>query len=380
MSLSDLVSNHQHDVSKPAGQSTHTELLSPKVLIIAMFYPESRNWLSPTSSLQFPRKVAIPGLARGYENVHVTEDGDTCLLVVGTALINAALSISALTSSPLFDLTKTYFVLTGIAGVNPKRATIGSVAVAKFAVQVDTQLEFDGREVPSEWGSGYVPMGAHSPDAFPQILHGSEVFELNEDLRDFAFATAETASLEDTPEAEHNRLLWRDLAKDAFEAATMKPSIVKGDVLSSNTFWHGNMLSEAMERVAKVYTSGQAEYFMTAQEDSAILAGLLNAALRKKVDFSRIILMRSASNFDRGHEDKPHELPFVMDKGGLGPSTRNLYLAALKVVEAILEAWSDRFEAGIMASNYIGDIFGSLGGVPDFRPAPVPVESLGEQR
>lgn len=256
--------------------------------------------------------------------------------------------------------------MTGIAGVNPRRATIGSVAFAKFAIQVDTQLEFDAREVPEEWGSGYVPMGADRPDQFPGIVHGSEVFELNADLRDYALSVAKTVELTDSPKAAEHRALWKDSSGGVFDAAAQDPTVLEGDVLSSNTFWHGHRISEAMEKVARVYTSGQGEYTMTAQEDNALLAGLLNAALQGKADFSRILLIRSASNFDRGHEDKPHQLPFVMDKGGLGPSTRNLYLTALKVIEGILEEWSTRFEAGIPAQNYIGDIFGSLGGTPGF--------------
>ncbi|KAM0209467.1 hypothetical protein ACHAPA_005765 [Fusarium lateritium] len=350
----------------PQAQQPAGDKLSPKVLLIAMFYEESRNWLSPESALQFPRKVRVPGLARGYEDIHVTTNGEVALLVVGTALINASLSISALLTSSLFDLRKTYFVLTGIAGVNPKRATIGSVAFAKFAVQVDTQLEFDAREIPSEWDSGYVPMGADKPDQFPGIVHGSEVFELNTKLRDYAFSLAKTVELEDSPEAARHRALWKGSPDGIFDRATEKPGVLEGDVLSSNTFWHGHRISEAMEKVAKVYTSGQGEYTMTAQEDNALLAGLLNATLQEKVDFSRILLIRSASNFDRGHEDTPHQLPFVMDKGGLGPSTRNLYLTALKVVEGILENWDVKFEAGIAPENYIGDIFGSLGGAPGF--------------
>ncbi|KAF4497559.1 purine nucleoside permease [Fusarium agapanthi] len=340
--------------------------ITPKVLLIAMFYEESRNWLSPDSALQFSRKVRVPGLARGYEDIHVTENGEVALLVVGTALINASLSISALLTSPLFDLTKSYFVLTGIAGVNPKRATIGSVAFAKFAIQVDTQLEFDAREVPEEWGSGYVPMGADRPDQFPGIVHGSEVFELNANLRDYALSVAKTVNLTDSPKAAEHRALWKNSPGDVFDAAARDPTVLEGDVLSSNTFWHGHRISEAMEKVARVYTSGQGEYTMTAQEDNALLAGLLNAALQGKIDFSRILLIRSASNFDRGHEDKPHQLPFVMDKGGLGPSTHNLYLTALMVIQGILREWSTRFEAGIPAQNYIGDIFGSLGGTPGF--------------
>ncbi|KAM0371735.1 hypothetical protein ACHAPY_009674 [Fusarium culmorum] len=345
------MSEQQSNQRGLAATQAQGEKISPKVLLIAMFYEESRNWLDPSSALPFSRKIRVPGLARGYEDIHVTEDGDVALLVVGTAF---------------FDLTKSYFILTGIAGVNPKRTTIGSVAFAKFAVQVDLQLEFDAREVPSEWGSGYVPMGAGKPDQFPGIVHGSEVFELNSALRDYALSVAKGVDLQDSPVAAEHRALWKNSPEGIFDAATQKPSVLEGDVLSSNTFWHGHRISEAMEKVAKVYTAGQAEYTMTAQEDNALLAGLLNAALQGKVDFSRILLIRSASNFDRGHEDKPHQLPFVMDKGGLGPSTRNLYLTALKVIERILEEWSTRFEAGIAPQNYIGDIFGSLGGKPGF--------------
>ena len=38
------------------------------------------------------------------------------------------------------------------------------------------------------------------------------------------------------------------------------------------------------------------------------------------------------------------------------------------MVEGILTEWESTFKKGIKATNYIGDIFGSLGGVPDFGP------------
>lgn len=81
--------------------SSGQQKITPKVLLIAMvrtphlrnsswsncyqFYEESRNWLSSSSAIQFPRKIRVPGLARGYEDIHVTENGDVALLVVGTA-------------------------------------------------------------------------------------------------------------------------------------------------------------------------------------------------------------------------------------------------------------------------------------------------------
>ena len=68
--------------------------------------------------------------------------------------INAANSMNALTFSRLFDLTTTYFLIAGIAGINPKIATLGSVTFAKYAVQVALQYEFDAREIPANFTTG----------------------------------------------------------------------------------------------------------------------------------------------------------------------------------------------------------------------------------
>ena len=57
-----------------------------------------------------------------------------------------------------------------------------------------------------------------------------------------------------------------------------------------------------------------------------------------------------------------------MDRGGLKPAAQNLYLSGIKVVQGILDGWNDRFEKGVEATNYVGDVYGSLGGTPDFVP------------
>ncbi|QPC73105.1 hypothetical protein HYE68_003857 [Fusarium pseudograminearum] len=340
---------------------------APKVFILAM--QEADNWLSSESQVQLTRKVPLPGLSRGFGHVHSTEDGSVCLLIVGTALINAALTVNNLVFSGRYDLTKTYFILSGIAGGNPRVTTLGAVAFARFAVQVDTQMEWDAREIPSSWQSGYVPMGAETPNSFPLGVHGSEVYELNDNLRQISMDLAIHATLEDSEKASETRAKYVGSPGGIYRAATLPPTIFKGDVLSSNTFWHGFYLSESMDNTTNVYTRGKAKYAMTAQEDTAILAALLRAALQNKVDFSRILLMRAAANFDREPTtDVPPQLPWIMDSGGLRPALRNLYKSGVQIIDGILSQWSSNFEHGIKPDNYIGDIFGSLGGKPDFGP------------
>ncbi|CAG8972512.1 hypothetical protein HYALB_00001204 [Hymenoscyphus albidus] len=343
-------------------------MYAPKICILVMFKKEVTNWLSETSPLKLIHRITLPGLSRGYETIYFTENKEVCLMVTGTALINAALSVSTLTTTASFDFTKTYFLLSGIAGVNPKLGTIGSVALAKYAVQVDTQLEFDGREIPAHWRTGYVPMGAESHSSFPRYLHGSEVYSLNGDLRDVCLEFAIGALLEDCERAREHRKLYGGSANGVYGRAALEPSVLRGDVASSNTFWHGKLLCEGMESVFETYTDGKAVYTMTAQEDTAILTALLRSAIQKKTDFERIILMRSGSNFDRGWREKDvASLPYAIDEGGLEPALRNLYLAGLEVIQGILGDW-ERFEGGIKANGYVGDLFGSLGGEVDFLP------------
>lgn len=98
--------------------------------------------------------------------------------------INAATTISSLVASPSFDFSRTYWLIAGIAGVNPEVATLGSVTFAKYAVQVALQYEFDAREMPANFTTGYVPLGATAPGEYPTSIYGTEVFEVNEALRD----------------------------------------------------------------------------------------------------------------------------------------------------------------------------------------------------
>lgn len=99
----------------------------------------------------------------------------------------------------------------------------------------------------------------------------------------------------------------------------------------------------------------------TAQEDNASLEALLRSSYHNLTDFSRIIVMRTASDFDRpylGESDLDNL--FYDDQGGFLPAVKNIYLAGVKVVEGILDNWNSTFEKGIEPKNYIGDILGTL--------------------
>lgn len=162
---------------------------------------------------------------------------------------------------------------------------------------------------------------------------------------------------------------------NVYKAGSEDPSVLGCDVATSDVYFSGALLSEAFENTTKLYTNGSGVYCTTAQEDNCTLEALLRGAIANLTDFSRIIVMRTASDFDRpyiGESDNVADANlqnlFYADQGGFEPAINNIYLAGIKVVEGILNGWNSTFQKGIPAPNYIGDIFGSLGGKPDFGP------------
>jgi len=226
--------------------------------------------------------------------VHCVRDHSICQVTTGEAEINAAATMAAVALSPRFDFSKTYFLIAGIAGVNPKYSTLGGVALAKYAVQVALQYEFDAREMPDNFSSGYFPYGTSEPNQYPRITYGTEVMELNEALRDVAYSFASKARLADNVDAMGYRAKYRVV--ENFLAATRQPSVVKCDSATSDVYYSGTLLSEAFENITAAWTNGSGIYCMTAQEDNAILEVLVRMAMEKLVDFSRVILLRTGGS------------------------------------------------------------------------------------
>lgn len=110
----------------------------PKAFIVSMFELERDPWLK---AMDFVHNITIPGLSPVYPTIHCTTNYTICQVTTGEGEINAASSVTALTLNPLFDLTKTYFLIAGIAGGEPEYTTLGGVTFAKYAVQVGLEYQ-----------------------------------------------------------------------------------------------------------------------------------------------------------------------------------------------------------------------------------------------
>lgn len=312
--------------------------------------------------------ITVPGLSPLFPEVHCTKDSNVCQVVTGEGQINAAVTLSSLAASPQFDLTSTYFLVAGIAGVNPEVTTINSVTFARYAVQVALQYEIDLRELPDNSSTSYFPQGGSAPFQYPTSIYGTEVFEVNADLQAIAAKFARQATLADSKTSQEYRALYSK-ADGAYVAGTNPPSVMECDVATSDVYYSGTRLGEAFGHTMSVLTNGTGVYCTSQQEDNATLEALMRAAQHKRVDFSRIIVMRSGSDFDRQHPDQSAlDNLLYADQGSFDPSVQNLYNAGVSVVQGILQGWNNTFAHGVKPTNYIGDIFGTLGGQPDFGP------------
>jgi purine nucleoside permease len=303
---------------------------APKVLVITMFAGEAQPWLDGTS---FPRRIAVPGLTKAFPDVACTDDG-LCMTTTGMGYANAASSIAAIVLSRKLDLTKTYFIVAGIAGVSPALGTLGSALWARYAVDGGLQNEIDARQIPSGWSSGYLEIGAPAPGQKAEQHYGDQVYRLNEDLLQAALRLTKDVDLVDSDAAKAYR------AKYAEPAATAPPQVSICDTISSDTWWFGDRLADAMAASARLITDGEANPCTTQQEDNATLTALRRGADAGLLDFNRIAILRTASDFDREPPGEGAAESLTAHTGGFLPSVANAHLVAARLARAIVDDWA----------------------------------------
>lgn len=232
---------------------------------------------------------------QGYHDLRVNKDGVLGVLTgVGTA--RAAATVMALGNDPRFDLTHAYFLVAGIAGIDPQMGSLGSAVWSDYIVDGDLAHEIDAREIPKDWKTGYVPLGKSTPYEQPRRARFGDdgnVYHLNTALVDWAFNLTKDTELPDTPAIKERR--------EEFEgvAARRAPFVLRGDNLSASTFWHGKLMNQWARDWVKYQTDGKGTYAVCGMEDTGTLQSLTWLARAHKVDINRVLVLRTASNYDQ---------------------------------------------------------------------------------
>lgn len=276
----------------------------------------------------------------GYHDLRMNKDGVLGVLTgVGTA--RAAATMMALGRDPRFDLTHAYFVVAGIAGIDPAVGSLGSAVWADYVVDGDLAHEIDAREIPKDWPTGYVPLGKSTPYEQPRAARFGDdgiVYHLNPALVNWAFALTKDTKLEDTPGMAERRQQFDE------EAARRPPFVMIGGNLSASTFWHGKLMNQWAHDWVKYQTDGRSTYAICGMEDTGTMQSLTWLAKAGKVDIKRVLVLRTASNYDQQRPGKTAAESLAETKisqySAYMPSLDSAYRVGHIVVDDLVANWA----------------------------------------
>lgn len=267
-----------------------------------------------------------------------TNDQGLMGIVTGIGTAKSATSIMALGLDPRFDLTKAYWLVAGIAGIDPNDGSLGSAAWAEWVVDADLGHEIDAREIPSDWPYGYLPLFTKAPNSTP-IENIGEAYQLNSKLVKWAYQLTKNVKLDDSPGMAAYRARYT-----SYPNAQKPPFVLLGDTISGGTFWHGKLLNQWANDWLKLWSNGQANFVTTAMEDTGTLQALMNLAKAGLVDLNRVMVLRTASNYSMqggnmtAAESLNHETG-ESSYSGYVPSLEAAYKVGSTVIHEIIGNW-----------------------------------------
>jgi purine nucleoside permease len=322
-------------------QHDHQQRIPIRVVVVTTFEigedtgdtaGEFQNWVE---KLPLPTVLPFP---QGYHHLRYNTEKKVLGIVTGEGPSRIAASITALANDERFDLSHAYWILAGIAGVNPHVASLASAAWAKYVVDGELAYDIDAREIPSGWDTGYVPYGRTVPYQSPRppvsTSNGTNEFALNAGLADWAFKISSArVKLTDNDKLQSLRAKYR-----GFPKAQQPPFILQGDVIASATFWIGDVLNTWAEKWVSYWSDGRANFVMSAEEDSGYLQALTFLDHAHRVDINRVMILRSASDYTVPAPGQTAAQVLAADEDHIAPS-------------AVPESMESAFETGSAVVN-----------------------------
>ncbi|MDE1155969.1 MAG: purine nucleoside permease [Acidobacteriaceae bacterium] len=235
--------------------------------------------------------VPFPG---GTHPLRTNKEHTVLGMLSGTTLVNSTASMMALGMDPRFDLTHAYFLINGIAGVDPRFGSIGTAAWARYVVG-DVVRYIDPREMPKDWPYGWFPTGATRPnpqDTEAPSWHRSNLYTLNPALVNWAYETTKGIELGDDPRVAAFRKLFTETPE-----ARKPPTVRLGDTFAADYYWHGAKSTVFAEDWVRMWTHGKGVFAMTEMEDSGFLEAAQRLNALHRIDVNRVLVLRTGSNF-----------------------------------------------------------------------------------
>lgn len=243
-----------------------------------------------------------------------------CGSVLGMGKVGSSASIQAIILNAQFDLSQTYFIISGVAGTPPSKGTIGDVSWGSYLVDYDLGHRWHPNE-------GEMNAPVFSPRRGYESIRR---YALNADLLNWALKLSKSVQLKDSESARVYRMRYPN------EQARRAPNVGYGTHMTGDTFFHGPGLSEEAQYISQLYKTD--DYVITEMEAAAI-AQVLDRTLGTK----RIMSLRGAVNFDQGHPNEStldHLDPAPGETaGGFAETVENIVLVGARVTDHIVNNW-----------------------------------------
>jgi purine nucleoside permease len=282
----------------PAAAAQDVNTIPVRVVVVTTFEADQNGqdqggeFQAWTDQYPLPEHIPFP---QGYHELRYNPTDQVLGIVTGEGTAHAAASITALGHDPRFDLSHAFWVVAAIAGIDPNVASVGSAAWAHYVVDGDLAHEIDAREIPSDWSTGYTPLGRYLPYQQPvppsNSINGQNVYTLNAHLVDWAFNLTKDIQLPDDDTLRQLRAPYTQAA------AKLPPFVLKGDDLAASTFWVGNLLNTWAEQWVSYWTDGRGKFATTLEEDTGIMQAIKFLGQVHRADPSRVLILRTAADY-----------------------------------------------------------------------------------
>lgn len=327
--------------AETAPSSSSAAPIKVKVVLVTMFEigedqgdapGEFQLWkerLDLSTQLPFPNS---------HHDIFMNQETGVLGIVTGIGTAKSTAATMALGMDPRFDLSEAYWLVAGIAGIDPEDASIGSAAWAEYLVDADLAHEIDAREKPDDWEFGYFARYTQYPFDPNKPEPTGEMFRLNPELTEWAYQLTKDVPLKDFPSLDETRKLYTEHPK-----AQLPPFVLKGDQLAAMTFWHGAILNDWANKWTSYWTDGKGEFVTSAMEDTGTYQSLYYLSRIGRADIDRMMVLRTGSNYTMQSPGKTAAENLLQENegyAGLEAALESAYRVGNVVINELLDNWS----------------------------------------
>ncbi len=318
-----------------------TEPLPVKVVIVTMFEIGADEGDAPGEFQLWKERrnldVRLP-FPHSHHDLFYNAESQLLGMVTGIGTAQSAAATMALGLDPRFDLSQAYWLIAGIAGIDPEDASIGSAAWSAYLVDGDLAYEIDAREKPEDWPTGYFarrsqrPFDPNKPDPVEGEMHVANIA-----LRDWAYELTKGLELFDSEGLAAARAPFTEHPN-----ARKPPFVLKGGHIAAMTFWHGALMNDWANDWVRYWSNGATDFVTSAMEETGTFLSIQYLHRLGRVDKNRLMVLRAGSNYTMpppGLTAAEHLLREKKGYSGMEAALEALYLVGSTVIDELLSNW-----------------------------------------